>query len=118
LDEGEVVARGFFIASRESTEAFEVMYQALNTIPKRIELAVESSFIVLARRIAVDDRLHATRTDCCDDPIGVVAGIGDKRAAAGMRNDFLCHHRVVYLPGRQRDVDRTPFGVGEDVELR
>jgi hypothetical protein len=117
LDECEVVARGFFVASRESTEAFEVMHYALNMIPKRIKLAVESS-LALARRIAVDDRLHAARTDCCDDPIGIVTGVGDERAATGMLNDFLRHFRVVYLPGCQRDVDRTTFGVGEDVELR
>jgi hypothetical protein len=33
-------------------------------------------------------------------------------------NQFLGHHRIVYLAGRQHDVDRTALRVDNGVELR
>ena len=113
----EVVARDFLVSGRDCTEALDAMDEQLDMVPDAVELAIQPA-LALARGIAVDDRLHAFRTHSSHDSIGVISSVCDERTTSRVCNQLLRHHRVVHVPGGQRNVERPPLGIHKGGELR
>ena len=93
------------------------MDEQLDIVSDAVELPVQSP-LPLARRVAMDDGLHAFFPYCSNDSVGVVPSVGYERTTSRVSNEVLRHHRVMHVARSQRDVDRPPLGVDKGVELR
>ena len=77
------IARGFFVAGRDSSELFDKLEEALDQIALGVEgeVAVALDFSVGLWR---DDRLDSANVEARDEAVGVVALVGEK----GFGRDF------------------------------
>jgi len=108
---------GFFVARRDRSEAFEPVNEQLYVIADAVELAIKAPFD-LAAWVAMDDGLHGAGAHALDNPVGVVAGVGDQCTTTRMRDQFLGHCGVVLLARGQRNVDGPSLRIDKGVELR
>lgn len=102
----------------DCSESFDVVEVDLNKIPLSVGLAVQSRLLVPAR-MSADDRLHSALSYCSDDFVRVVSRVADECVSLSVFLDNESGYRgFVLLRGREFNVERTPFGIDECVELR
>jgi hypothetical protein len=113
----EKISRRFFIATRQRTEAFDVVKETFDLVTKPVKDAVFLSPIVLSSWVHRDHRSHSACMNLVDDAVSIITSVGDERLAGSVFNELLCFSRVVLLAGRQRDVERFSLGRRNRVEL-
>src|ERR1700710_762933 len=94
------------------------MEEDLDTVALAVRASVEAR-LLLTRGIRVDDRLDLQRLQLDANRVRIVARVRYERLAAGVTgDDRCCDGRLVLLARCDFDVERTPFGVDERVDLR
>jgi hypothetical protein len=118
LKKCEVVSRGLLESGGEGTETLQVMEEDLDAVAPSVAASVEA-WLLLARRIRVDDRFYFQGLQLGANRIRIVARVRYERFAARViGDDRRGDGRLVLLARREFDVERAPFGVDESVDLR
>ena len=117
MDEGEEVARGFVIASRDPSALLEPREESLDVISLAIQLVIVRAlnFAVASGR---NDRLASLIVDHLQHLVAIVALIGDHL----FRRESLQQRRglsdVVCLAGREQELYRVAESIAGRVNLR
>lgn len=115
---GQVVLGGLLETRSQPAESLEIVKEHLDEVPRLVRLAIEPRFL-LAHGMRENYRLQARFLGAGADGVGVVACVRDDLVATTvLADDRFGDGRLVLLPGRDFDVERAAFRVGEGVDLR
>ena len=117
MEEGEEVASGFVIASRDPTALLEPREESLDVISLAIQLLVVGA-LNLAIPLGRNDRLAPLIVDHLKHLVAIVALVGDHL----FRRESLQQRRglsdVVCLAGREQKLHRVAQSIAGRVDLR
>ncbi len=116
MDEREVVASSLLESGRDGAEALERVEEAFDAVALSIELPIQP-VLHEPLRLRVDDGLHPSVAHGLNEAVGIVAGVADERFSSRVREEHVGGDHLVAVALRERDVDRTTFGVGDGVEF-
>ena len=118
MEHGEEVAGGFVVAGGEATEVLELVEAALDDVAGAVEHGIEASAAEASGLDHGDVDAAALGAGKLGEPGGVVALVGDQRAAAQRAGDETARGGdVVDLAGGQRQAQRQAAAVDQRVEL-
>ncbi len=105
-------------SSGDCSESFDVVEVDLYEIPLSVGLA-DQSWLLATSWMSADDRRHSSLPYCSNDVVRVVSSVTDECAPWRVfLDDERGYRGFMLLVRREFDVERTPFGVDERVELR
>ena len=116
MDHREVVAPRLLVARRDAAAALEVVEETLDAVADSVESLVVA-MLHLARGVRRDHRLHAVRLRGIADVRRVVSRVADEGEALRMLDERVRDRGLVPLSGRQLEVERPPFRVGDRVDF-
>ena len=116
MEGGEEIARGFFVAGRDTSELFDKLKEALD----QVALGVEGE-VAIARDLTVrfwrNDRLDGAHVEALDEGVGVIALVAEEGFGRHFSREGFSLGDVVDLPASQAKRQRVAQGVDDHMDL-
>ena len=104
MQDGEVAPRRLVVPGGGSSEALEVVEEALDAVAKPVEASVQPRRFIPAR-VRMNDGQHPAGLRVLAYVIGVVARVRDDGGALAVLEEFVGYRRFVGLSWGEREVD-------------
>lgn len=114
---GEKVSRGLLVASRDSSESFEVVKENFDAISASVNAACKSRLLP-SLGLAMNNSAHAFVLHGVAKCVRIVSRVANQRSTSCVLQQLGSSHHFMSMSSRQRDVERPRLRVGDGVDFR